>query len=217
MNFRMPCLLLASFVVLPAHAFAQTYPPATGAPTTTATEGRSRAETLLLDRIAADPDDATPYLDLAKLYLREERFEDAAKLTEAATTILRRAQVTRVPRVRESLIVNASPVTTGTPLRTPPITPPAVAATGMIEPRKILHVMPIYPEGARTAGVQGIVVIEAVIDRQGNVTEPRVIQSVPLLDDAALTAIRQWKYRPTRVDGVAVPFSMTLTVAFGLK
>jgi TonB family protein len=172
---------------------------------------------LLLDRIAANPDDPTPYLDLAKIYVREQRFEDAAKLTEALTGMLRRAQTTRVPRVRESITVNASPVTTGTPLKTPPITPPAVAATGMIEPRKILHVMPVYPEGARAAGVQGIVVIEAVVDRDGNVTEPRVIQSVPLLDDAALAAVRQWKYRPTRVDGVAVPFSMTLTVAFGLK
>ena len=54
----------------------------------------------------------------------------------------------------------------------------------MIEPRKILHVTPIYPEAARTAGVTGIVVIEAIIDKNGNVTEPRVIQSVPLLDTA---------------------------------
>jgi protein TonB len=139
-------------------------------------------------------------------------------MSEAATTLIVRAQTTRIPRLRESITITASPpVTGGKPLRTPPITPPAVAATGLITPRKIRHVMPIYPETARSAGAQGIVVIEAIVDREGNVADARVVESTPLLDDAALTAVRQWKYTPTKVNGVSVPFSMTLTVTFGLK
>ena len=180
-------------------------------------QDRRGQEATLVARTAAAPDDPTSYLDLAKLYYREERFQEAAKMAETAATIMARAQVTRVPRLRESILVNAPTATLGKALQTPPITPPAIAATGMIEPRKIHHVMPIYPESARLAGAQGIVVIDAIIDRHGNVTDPRVIQSVPLLDDAALTAVRGWKYRPTRIDGVAVPSAITMTVTFGLK
>ena len=186
-------------------------------PAQSAGQERARADAALLARIEKQPDDAAAYLDLAKLYYREERYEDAAKLSEAATTVILKAQATRVPRLRESITVTAAPVTAGRPLYTPPITPPAVAATGLIEPRKIRHIMPVYPERARAAGAQGIVVIDAIVDRDGNVTDARVVQSVPLLDDAALTAVRQWKYTPTKVNGTTVPFSMTLTVAFGLK
>jgi TonB family protein len=182
-----------------------------------ARQDRQPSEAALLSRIAAQPDDPTSYLDLAKLYYREERYQHAADAADRASRIIARAQLTRVPRLRESILVNAPVATLGKPLQTPPITPPAIAATGMIEPRKIHHVMPIYPESARLGGVMGIVVIDAIIDRHGNVTDARVIQSVPLLDDAALTAVQQWKYRPTRVDGAAVPSATTITVTFGLK
>ena len=184
-------------------------------------QGRSQdpqvSEATLLSRIAAQPEDPAAYLDLAKLYYREERYQHAADTADRAVKIIARAQVTRVPRLRESILINAPTATLGKQLQTPPITPPAIAATGMIEPRKIHHVMPIYPESARLAGVQGIVVIDAIIDRDGNVSEPRIIQSVPLLDDAVLTAVRLWKYRPTTVNGANVPSATTITVTFGLK
>ena len=204
-------MLLLTFCVLPAVLAAREPAPQA------AYQDRKGPEATLLARIVAQPDDPAPYLDLAKLYYREERYDEATKIADRAITIMQRAQTTRVPRVRESIVVNAPQATIGQQLQTPPITPPAIAATGAIEPRKIHHVMPLYPEGARLAGAHGIVVIDAIIDRHGNVTEPRVIQSVPLLDDAALTAVREWKYRPTHVNGVAVPFSTTITIAFGLK
>jgi TonB family protein len=175
------------------------------------------SESTLLSRIAASPEDPTAYLDLAKLYYRDERFDDGAKMANFASSILARAHVSRAPRIRESILVDAPKATLGTQLQTPPITPPAIAATGMIEPRKIHHIMPIYPDSARIAGAQGIVVIDAIIDRYGNVTEPRVIQSVPLLDDAALTAVKGWKYKPTTINGATVPSAVTITVMFGLK
>src|SRR5262245_6698535 len=63
-------------------------------------------------------------------------------------------------------------------------------------PRKIVDVHPVYPEVARLARVEGTVVLEAVLDTSGTVTQLRVLRSVPLLDQAALTAVRQWRYTP---------------------
>ncbi len=76
---------------------------------------------------------------------------------------------------------------------------------------------PVYPQIAQSARVQGIVIIEATIDRSGKVTDTRVLKSIPLLDQAALDAVRQWEYEPTLLNGVAVPVIVTVTVNFTLK
>ena len=60
-------------------------------------------------------------------------------------------------------------------------------------------------------------IIEATIDQGGKVTETRVLRSIPLLDQAALDAVRQWEYEPTLLNGVAVPVIMTVTVNFTLQ
>jgi protein TonB len=62
--------------------------------------------------------------------------------------------------------------------------------------------------------VQGDVVIEATIDEEGKVADARVVKSVPLLDQAALDAVRQWQYRPSLLNGVPTPVVMTVTVKF---
>lgn len=77
------------------------------------------------------------------------------------------------------------------------------------------YVEPVYPEIARRAGVTGVVILEAVIDPHGNVTDVNVLRSIPLLDEAAIDAVRQWKYEPTLLNGVPVPIVMTVTVRFG--
>lgn len=82
------------------------------------------------------------------------------------------------------------------------------------EPRKIRDVRPIYPEVARAAGVSGIVIIEVTINTEGDVTDARILRSIPLLDQAALEAIVQWKYQPVTVGGVPTPVKMTATVMF---
>ena len=93
----------------------------------------------------------------------------------------------------------------------------AVRVGGAIKaPLKIRNVQPIYPPIAQSARVQGVVIIEATIDRRGKVTGSRVLRSVPLLDQAALDAVRQWEYEPTLVNGVAVPVIVTVTVNFTL-
>ena len=73
------------------------------------------------------------------------------------------------------------------------------------------------PEAASAAGVQGAVIVEVVIDESGAVTQPRILRSIPLLDDAALEAVREWRFEPTVVDGRAVPVRMTLTGQFSYR
>ena len=94
----------------------------------------------------------------------------------------------------------------------------AVRVGGQIRPPlKIRNVPPVYPQIAQSARVQGVVIIEATIDRSGKVTQTRVLRSVPLLDQAALDAVRKWEYEPTLVNGVAVPVIVTVTVRFTLE
>lgn len=77
---------------------------------------------------------------------------------------------------------------------------------------------PEYTEIARKARISGIVIIEAVIDRQGNVTEARVLKPLPMgLDQQALAAIRQWKFRPGTLNGQPVAVYYNLTVNFRLE
>jgi len=61
------------------------------------------------------------------------------------------------------------------------------------------------------------VIIEATIDERGNVTAARVLRSAPLLDDAALAAVRQWKFTPALLNGEPIPVVMTVTVNFLLQ
>jgi protein TonB len=85
------------------------------------------------------------------------------------------------------------------------------------EPAKIRYVAPVYPAIAQQARVEGTVVIEAIIGTDGRVKEARVVASKALLDDAALTAVRQWLFTPTLLNGVPVPVIMTVRVQFRLN
>ena len=102
----------------------------------------------------------------------------------------------------------------------PPIAPrpqtPVRIGPGLVAPRKIFHVDPLYPSIARSAHVEGVVILEAVIDRSGRVESARVLRSTPMLNQAALDAVRQWRFTPTLLNGVAVPIVMTVTVTFRL-
>jgi len=91
----------------------------------------------------------------------------------------------------------------------------AVRVGGKIEPPiKMNDVQPVYPAIAKDAGVTGVVIIEATIGPDGKVIDAKVLRSVPLLDQAALDAVRQWEYKPTLLNGVAVPVIMTVTINF---
>jgi protein TonB len=85
------------------------------------------------------------------------------------------------------------------------------------EPKKIRDVKPVYPEDAKAAGVQGVVIIEAIIDENGDVRQAKVLRSVPGLDDAAVGAVMQWKFTQTLLNGTPVQVLMTVTVNFSLQ
>ena len=82
---------------------------------------------------------------------------------------------------------------------------------------RVKNVNPVYPSIAQSARVQGVVIIEATIGPDGRVTDTKVLRSIPLLDQAAVDAVKQWTYTPTLLNGVPVPVIMTVTVNFTLK
>jgi protein TonB len=84
------------------------------------------------------------------------------------------------------------------------------------QPTKIKDVRPVYPEQARSARVQGVVILEVTVDATGHVSEAKILRSIPLLDQAALDAVRQWEFEPALLNGVPVPIIMTTTVNFAL-
>jgi len=84
------------------------------------------------------------------------------------------------------------------------------------QPRLLRKVLPTYPELARRARVEATVILDVTINEQGAVSDVRVLQSHPLLDQTCIDAIRQWVYEPTYVNGRAVPVRTTVTVEFKL-
>jgi len=105
----------------------------------------------------------------------------------------------------------------------PPPPPPAPTRTavrvgGQIKPPvKIKDVRAVYPADAQSARVQGAVIVEITVAPDGTVSDAKVLRSIPLLDAAALEAVRQWQFTPTTLDGQRVPVIMTVTVNFSLQ
>ncbi|MGB8959226.1 MAG: energy transducer TonB [Candidatus Aminicenantales bacterium] len=87
----------------------------------------------------------------------------------------------------------------------------------MTPPKLIKEVRPVYPEVARLAEVQGVVILSVKADEKGQVVDVMVLRSIPLLDQAAIDAVRQWVYEPTIIDGKAAPIVFTVTVRFQLQ
>jgi protein TonB len=115
-------------------------------------------------------------------------------------------------RMQASGIAGAvvTPATEGGPAR------PVRVGGSIRVPTKTHTAEPVYPPTARAAGVQGVIILEVVIGVDGAVANARVLRSIPLLDQAALDAVRQWRYEPTLLNGVPTPVIMTVTVNFAL-
>ena len=84
----------------------------------------------------------------------------------------------------------------------------------IMPPKKIKDVPPVYPPLAQSAHISGAVTIEATIGTDGKVMDAKVVRSIPMLDQAALEAVRQWEYLPTMLNGVPVPVLVTVTLNF---
>ncbi len=89
--------------------------------------------------------------------------------------------------------------------------------TGILPPKKIKDVRPVFPQAAKDANVQGIVILEVRIEGDGRVSNHRVMRSIPQLDQAAVDAVRQWEFQPTLMNGVPTPVIMMITVNFTLS
>ncbi|MBA7494239.1 Serine/threonine-protein kinase PknD [subsurface metagenome] len=97
------------------------------------------------------------------------------------------------------------------------ITEDVVIASGKIEPPKLIkQVLPVYPEEAKQNRVEGVVILTLRIDEQGNVKAVQVKRSISYLDQAAIDAVKQWKYEPMTIMGKAVPSVVSITVSFKL-
>ena len=84
-------------------------------------------------------------------------------------------------------------------------------------PKKIKDVRPVYPPIALAMQARGTVILDVTIGTDGRVLDAKVLHSVPHLDLAALEAVRQWEYEPTRINGALVTLIMTVVVNFAIQ
>ena len=109
------------------------------------------------------------------------------------------------------------------PALPPPAPPPAVERApvriggAVTAPALLERVDPEYPPIAVQARVQGVVILEALVDSSGRVEDVRVLRSIRLLDAAAIEAVRKWRYSPLFLNGTAERFVLTVTVSFRLS
>ena len=155
-----------------------------------------RTETELLTAVSQSPEQLGNYLDLAKVYFDQGRLEEAEQVLGRALSLVRQQRL------------GPMTATANAPLR---------VGGDIKEPTKIKDVKPVYPADALAAGVQGVVILEAVIAPSGYVSDARVLRSVPGLDQAAIDSVRQWEFTPTLRNGVPVSVIMTVTVNFTLR
>jgi protein TonB len=97
----------------------------------------------------------------------------------------------------------ASPVSAGSP--------------GVARLRLDTYVAPVYPPIAQSAHVSGEVVLDATIGSDGRPSDLRLLHSIPLLDQAAMDAVRQWRFEPPTVRGAAAPVQAPIRIVFRNK
>ena len=195
-----------------------------GAPPTAeadaARQSLARASSAGADKYAADSlkeaQTAQAALD-AELKAQEGKFvksyDRARELAVAAKTAADKA-ATEAKSERERVEADAAKKAKAAAARSEQLAK-AIRVGGQIRPPvRIKEVAPVYPAIAQSARVQGDVVIEMTIDNEGKVADAHVVKSVPLLDEAALDAVRQWEYQPSLLNGVPTAVVMTVTVKF---
>jgi TonB family protein len=99
----------------------------------------------------------------------------------------------------------------------PPKDAPKIAGVDVPAPKRVRSVSPQYPPEAQAMGMRGIVILELVVGPDGKVGSVRVTRSVPPFDDAALSAVRQWEYEITKVDGNPVSVILTVPIEFKMR
>jgi TonB family protein len=143
---------------------------------------------------------------------QQQMIREANELREKALALRRAAGVPDPPALAES---SGPPIPEGFKALVEQLHPLRVGQNIKV-PVKIRDARPAYPQEAQDAGVQGLVTVEAIIDGEGRVADARIVRSIPMLDESALEAVRQWQYMPTLLNGAPVPILMTMTVNYTL-
>ncbi len=182
------------------------------------------------DRAIAQKEDYIDALVYKNILLRmKSNVETDASRRDALwprpTSLRNRAM--ELQKTRAAAVPTSSPTA---PTPPPPPPPPSAAGSELVDgqapvrvggnikmPTKIANVSPVYPEEAKAAGVSGVVILETVIDTQGNVRTSKILRSIPALDQAAQDAVKEWRFEPTLLNGAPVPVIMTVTVNFSLQ
>jgi TonB family protein len=141
---------------------------------------------------------AADYLAAARFYYNREAFADADTMLAQALQLIRASQP---------------------PPTTPPAAIPGVVRVGgdIREPRKTFDTRPVYPAGALASGAEGIVTLEAIIGRDGTVSDARITSPASVFDTSAIDAVRQWIFTPTLLNGMPVEVLMTVKVNFQMR
>ena len=128
-----------------------------------------------------------------------------------------RAITLQVGNLQETITIRESRLPATAPAA--PANQPVRVGGNIRAPRKVLDVRPVYPASMREAGLTAVVPLEAMIGPDGTVTSVRVVsaQMHPDFAIAAVDAVRQWKFQPTLLNGVAVEVVMTVTIRFDLE
>jgi protein TonB len=92
-----------------------------------------------------------------------------------------------------------------------------VVSSGVMSSRVIYQPTPVYPPIAKAARISGTVVIQATIGHDGTIQNERVVSGPAMLQQAALDAVRRWRYKPVLLDGVPVDVDTTISVVFSLN
>ena len=109
-------------------------------------------------------------------------------------------------------------IVSGLPQEPPPPAERLVRIGGQIkEPRKIRNVAPMYPDLAVQSRLSAVIILEAEIDTRGQVRAVKVLRGHPVFDEAAVTAVKQWRYQPLLLNGEPTAFILTVTVNFNLQ
>ena len=97
----------------------------------------------------------------------------------------------------------------------PPVSHEPVRIGGVVQaPALVKRVEPIYPAIAQLAAIDGVVILDAIVDEHGRVQSLKVLRGHPLLAKAATAAVQQWEYEPLRLNGTATPFELTVSLWF---
>ena len=97
----------------------------------------------------------------------------------------------------------------------PPVSHEPVRIGGVVQaPALVKRVEPAYPAIAQLAAIDGVVILDAIVDEHGRVQSLKVLRGHPLLAKAATDAVQQWEYEPLRLNGTATPFELTVSLWF---